>query len=311
MPCSGISSKSAKHLKFEWFNLRTMHSSIVLCGLAIMIVISARWAATNPISMSILVEHTLCMVVGVFRVSLCTNSTSVEGYLKQSWPQVYTIVKYDNGVRGILSELLNYYCTFLWTFMDIFIISISICLSTRFNQFNEHLKQYKGMKMPKAFWCNQRENFTSLLTIITKIDDRISVITAFSVASNLYTILVLLLHSFQTQDTVTEMVYFWFTLLFMISRTLLVSLTAARINDESRKPARIIRAIPNDAYDSEANRFLEQVVNTKVGLTGMRFFYFTRPLILSVVGTIITYELVLLQFSILTPKTKENLCKAF
>lgn len=29
--------------------------------------------------------------------------------------------------------------------MDIFIISISICLSTRFNQLNEHLKQYKGM----------------------------------------------------------------------------------------------------------------------------------------------------------------------
>lgn len=32
----------------------------------------------------------------------------------------------------------------------------------------------------------------------------------------------------------------------------------------------------------QANRLLEQVVNTKVGLTGLRFFYFTRPLILSV-----------------------------
>lgn len=59
----------------------------------------------------------------------------------------------------------------------------------------------------------------------------------------------------------------------------------------------------------QANRFLEQVVNSKVGFTGMRFFYFTRPLILSVVGTIITYELVLIQFQVLTPKTKENLCK--
>ncbi len=61
----------------------------------------------------------------------------------------------------------------------------------------------------------------------------------------------------------------------------------------------------------QANRFLEQVVNKKVGITGMRFFYFTRPLILSVVGTILTYELVLVQFQVLTPKTKENLCKAF
>lgn len=87
-------------------------------------------------------------------------------------------------------------------------------------------------------------------------------------------------------------------------RTILVSLSAARIHDESRKPARVLRAIPNDGYDSEvsacnatflsfvdryifvvvhqADRFLEHVVNTKVGITGLRFFYFTRPLILSV-----------------------------
>lgn len=63
------------------------------------------------------------------------------------------------------------------------------------------------------------------------------------------------------------------------------------------------------SLEIQAKRFLEQVVNTKVGFTGMRFFYFTRPLILSVVGTIITYELVLIQFQVLTPKTQENLCK--
>lgn len=107
---------------------------------------------------------------------------------------------------------------------------------------------------------------------------------------------------FRPQDTVTEAVYFWVTLSFVIMRTILVSLSAARIHDESRKPARVLRAIPNDGYDSEvsgwispflrfadwfflirqADRFLEHVVNTKVGITGLRFFYFTRPLILSV-----------------------------
>lgn len=111
----------------------------------------------------------------------------------------------------------------------------------------------------------------------------------------------------------------------------MVSLSAAQIHDESKKLANIIRGIPYNAFDAEvythrfdsmqfgnfdissliffkANRFLEQVVNTKVGLTGMRFFYFTRPLILSVIGTIITYELVLVQFQVTTPKTKENMC---
>lgn len=82
---------------------------------------------------------------GVFRGQVCKNNTSLEGYLKQAWPQVYSIVDYDGGIRGIFIEVLNYYCTFLWTFMDIFIIAISICLATRLKQLNEHLKQHKGM----------------------------------------------------------------------------------------------------------------------------------------------------------------------
>lgn len=139
--------------------------------------------------------------------------------------------------------------------------------------------------------------------------------------------------NYRPQDSLLETIYFWFSLFCLLSRTLMVSLSAARVHDEAQKPANIIRAIPIDSYESEvsfnqylggisflsksslvflinqANRFLEQVVNTKVGFTGMRFFYFTRPLILSVVGTIITYELVLIQFQVLTPKTKENLCR--
>lgn len=145
--------------------------------------------------------------------------------------------------------------------------------------------------------------------------------------------------SSRPQDTAFEATYFWFSLFSLLGRTLLIALYAARVHDESQKPANIIRAIPNDAYETEvciptislceslarhklkicffyfllmqANRFLEVVVNKKVGITGMRFFYFTRPLILSVVGTILTYELVLVQFQVLTPKTKENMCKGF
>lgn len=91
------------------------------------------------------VEHMLCISVGVQNGQLCLNGTYIEGYMIQAWPQIYSTVQYDHGLRGSFAELLNYYCTFQWTFMDIFIISISICLSTRFNQLNEHLKQYKGM----------------------------------------------------------------------------------------------------------------------------------------------------------------------
>lgn len=91
------------------------------------------------------VEHTLSVCSGIFRVSICTNSTDFDGFVKRGWPQIYTFVKYDGGFRGVLGEFINYYCVLQWVFVDLLIISISICLSTRFHQLNGHLKQFKGM----------------------------------------------------------------------------------------------------------------------------------------------------------------------
>lgn len=41
---------------------------------------------------------------------------------------------------------------------------------------------------------------------------------------------------------------------------------------------------------------MEEVSNDTIALSGMKFFFLTRKLVLSVAGTIITYELVLIQF---------------
>lgn len=70
---------------------------------------------------------------------------------------------------------------------------------------------------------------------------------------------------------------------------------SSEIYDESKKPIDILRAAPH--WCTEVRRFSEHVVNDTIALSGMRFFYLTRKLILSVAGTIITYELVLIQFN--------------
>lgn len=58
------------------------------------------------------------------------------------------------------------------------------------------------------------------------------------------------------QGTILENVYFWFSLVFLVGRTVLMSLSAARINDESKKPAIFIRAIPNAIYDIEVGIYI-------------------------------------------------------
>lgn len=46
----------------------------------------------------------------------------------------------------------------------------------------------------------------------------------------------------------------------------------------------------------QVQRFYYEVCKDVVALSGMRFFQLTRGLLLSIAGTIITYELVLIQF---------------
>lgn len=100
-------------------------------------------------------------------------------------------------------------------------------------------------------------------------------------------------------------IYFYFSLSFLLVRTLIVTLSAAAIHDQARGPADVLRAVP--VWYSEVQRFGEEVVNNTVALSGMRFFYLTRSLIVSVAGTIVTYEIVLVQFQ--TDNKEQKLCQ--
>lgn len=103
-------------------------------------------------------------------------------------------------------------------------------------------------------------------------------------------------------------VYFWFSLTFLITRTLAVSLYAAEINDESKKPTRVFRAVPRESWCLEVGllfnslctceewhsyillrtfrpkvkRFSDEVAYDIIALSGMKFFHITRKLVLSV-----------------------------
>jgi gustatory receptor len=91
-------------------------------------------------------------------------------------------------------------------------------------------------------------------------------------------------------------VYFWYSMLFLIARTSAMFFIASSINDEAKKPLKILRTIPNSGWFSSTQRFSKQVQNDCIALSGKKFFHITRGIIISIAGTIVTYELVLLQF---------------
>lgn len=105
-----------------------------------------------------------------------------------------------------------------------------------------------------------------------------------------------LMRHFSRKPTFAHAFYFWFSLIYLIGRTLAVSLYSASINDESKKPLEVFRAVSRHDWCVEVKRFNEEVANDTIALSGMKFFNLTRSLVLSCAATIVTYELVLIQF---------------
>lgn len=87
---------------------------------------------------------------------------------------------------------------------------------------------------------------------------------------------------FRPIPTIIRAVYFWCSLGFVILRTCAVLFSLASVNDESKKPIEILRAVPSYQWNSELERFLNDVISDDIALSGMRFFFITRKLVLSV-----------------------------
>ncbi len=82
--------------------------------------------------------------------------------------------------------------------------------------------------------------------------------------------------------TKVHVVYFWFSFVFLISRTLAVTMYSAEINDQSKEPLKVIRNVPSKEWCLEIKRFSNEITRDTVALTGMNFFFLTRGLVLSV-----------------------------
>lgn len=68
------------------------------------------------------------------------------------------------------------------------------------------------------------------------------------------------------------------------------------VHEESKKPLKMLRHVPNDGWSDETQRFSLQVQTNCFAMTGKKFFTITRGIIITICGTILTYELVMLQF---------------
>nr|ALV87610.1 gustatory receptor 1 [Drosicha corpulenta] len=190
--------------------------------------------------------------------------------------------------------------------MDLFVIVLSIAMSERYKQLNMLLKSVEGRAMPISFWKKVRETYNELSRLTKTLDDLISPIVLLSFANNLYFICLQLLNSLKPMNSIWHAIYFVYSFSYLVLRMTAVSLYAAAIYEQSKATKSVLFSVPSDNYCIEVSRMILQIASDELLLTGCRFFSVTRTLILTVAGTIVTYEIVLVQFNAVNADIKRN-----
>ncbi|XP_028037658.1 gustatory receptor for sugar taste 64f-like [Bombyx mandarina] len=261
-----------------------------------------------------ILEHIFSIRSAYSAAQICYPDTGFyEGFVRYLYPWVFDFLPYSAAL-GMVTQFLNIQSHFIWNFTDLFVICMSYYLTSRLDLVNKKLLPAQGKYLPEIFWRTTRETYCRATKLVRKVDEIINGILFISFANNLFFVCVQLFNTFddsvdmvglcynyserRTKPVGSEpVIYLLFSLGFLISRSIAVSLIASQVNLASTVPAPILYDVPSAVYCVEVQRFLEQVNGDNVALTGLQFFSVTRGLLLSVAGTIVTYELVMVQFN--------------
>ncbi|XP_072935928.1 gustatory receptor for sugar taste 64f-like [Epargyreus clarus] len=267
-----------------------------------------------------LLEHILSLLSAFAGAMVCyPNVHLYEGFVKHFYPWVFNFLPYS-PLLGIITQFLHFQSTFIWNFSDLFVICMSYYLTSRLDHVNKKLLAAQGKYLPEIFWRTSREEYGRAAQLVRKVDEAISGIVFISFANNLFFICLQLFNTLEdgikgtgecssrSKNTSANILggyeaatYFLFSLVYLITRSAAVSLIASQVNTASNVPAAVLYDVPSPVYCVEVQRFLDQVNGDKLALSGLQFFSVTRSLLLTVAGTIVTYELVMFQFNSPSP----------
>ncbi|CAH2068992.1 unnamed protein product, partial [Iphiclides podalirius] len=175
-------------------------------------------------------------------------------------------------------------------------------LTSVIKQVNKKIIASVNTNLPSSYWKRLREDYNNVAGVVRSFDEVFNCLIFSSFANNLFFVCfhIYYLLSRETCNHVVgyeNTVYYVSSLLFTLMRLLLVALSAAEVNTVSLAAAPYLYNVPSTVFCSEVERFIHQMQGDVVALSGLKFFYVTREFVLSIIGTIITYELVLLQLN--------------
>ncbi|PZC86957.1 hypothetical protein B5X24_HaOG200623 [Helicoverpa armigera] len=249
-----------------------------------------------------LMEHFLSILSRVARVIECSQNETDHGevFVKVTSPWLYDLnVPYVVAV-AVMVQYVNLITTANWNYSYIFIVCVSMYLSSILNQINKRIAlEAQKTHVPAKIWINLREDYTRATHLVKRFDDVISGIVLVTYANDLFFICLQLYNVLSNMSKAAQLVnklcpdqdgtfraysypaYLIYSVLYLLVRFLTVSIVASGVNTASLLPAPILYGIPTTAYTKEVERFQNQVNGDVVALSGLHFFYITRDLVLT------------------------------
>nr|XP_015836177.1 PREDICTED: gustatory receptor for sugar taste 64b [Tribolium castaneum] len=238
------------------------------------------------ITLLTIVEHLLMELSRAIDSVACSKTVS-DGirhyYVNVTFPHLFNgLVDYSLW-KALIFQISNLQTTFGGTFGDTFIILLSMAFATRMKQSRTKIEALvKSHVKATTPWRKIREEQCSLLYLCTLLEQKISYLVLLSFCSNLYFVLVQLFSALKQMGDTLQKTYFFISFGILIFRIIFVSLSAASINEESRKILILLLSTPSELYSVEVERLTNQINYKAMAISGKNFFIITRGLILKV-----------------------------
>ncbi|XP_055605248.1 gustatory receptor for sugar taste 64a-like [Uranotaenia lowii] len=269
----------------------------------IKIITAARWFTIIFVVVG-LIEHFLSKINGYvsYYEEAAYCNWSVENFPKyfasRRFGFLFKHIRY-NLFLLLFFEYCNVALTLTWTGMDLTIVLVSFVISCNFHWINSKLSPFKdGFSIAReGFWIEIREQYVQVCCLVNKASELLAPMIIHSCATNIYLICYAFLTFTWAETGTLTLVNHWFSLFFMIGKTVLMFYSASMVNETSKYPLKTCTAVPNIGWCIELDRFVNQLRTHRVALSAMGFFDLTKRTMLALAGTVITYELVMLNFA--------------
>ncbi|VEN59935.1 unnamed protein product [Callosobruchus maculatus] len=213
------------------------------------------------------------------------------------YPYVYQIFHYD-VVSGIILVILQTQFQIAATYMDLFIIINSILLTERVGKVSDRIKELsQNLITSEDQWMAVREDYNRLECLCKTINVELGYAFLISYAGNLGGVLIQLYNTVNFEGTVIGLTYLYYSFSFVLTRILCVCFFGSNVNEAAKKSLMFVYRAPNSPYYTEIDRLIRQISRESLTLNGLNFFQIKRNLFLKIAGSIVTYELVLVQFA--------------